>query len=473
MLKSIYTLFVFLTFTYSITAQDSVSDKLGAKTFEVVKKMYGIYHNEGLLTEVKSVGLLLEQQLSFKQPLKYFLLDTPIPNAFATEGGYVYVTRGLLAIINTKDELAGVMAHEISHVTQHHPRKMIEAKIAPLILQIPGNIVGVLTLPEIGKLLNLPIELTTAVPISSFSRSQEKSADLIGVSLATKAGFQPYGLSNALERLTQYIEYISKEPMKKNILIDHPMTSDRIAYMSTKLEKEGYKKTPEATGTNLESLNNLLYGDDPQYGLFKDSTLFIHPVLNFQLHLPGSWKKQITTNTLTTLSKDKKSTIVLTSDTSSLSIAELMQNSAKKIKRTDITNIDSSNINGLKAYKISVWEHSSNAHYDLVWVQLPETNKHIFITGVYNSKTEKKSVEETIASLKTTSSKDYETLVVNSIELKKIEPSKKKMEEYASDYKDLAVLNILNNVPVGNNIETSQKYMKTIKQTPLLEYLKQ
>jgi predicted Zn-dependent protease len=132
----------------------SLSQSMGEKTFEMVKKTYGIYDNPMLLSEVKAIGRRLEKHLPFQDSMKYFLVDTYEPNAFATEGGYVYVTRGLLSIITSKDELACIMAHEISHVTKKHPRKTLEVRILPAIMQIPGNIMGALTSPVYGKLFN-------------------------------------------------------------------------------------------------------------------------------------------------------------------------------------------------------------------------------------------------------------------------------------------------------------------------------
>ena len=108
-------------------AQDvSLDKKLGAENALMVEQEMGIYHHDSLYRLVNAVGKKLVSRLTKNQfEFKFFLVDSPEPNAFALPGGYIYVTRGILPIINTEDELAGVMAHEIIHVMQRHSVKQM------------------------------------------------------------------------------------------------------------------------------------------------------------------------------------------------------------------------------------------------------------------------------------------------------------------------------------------------------------
>jgi predicted Zn-dependent protease len=271
--------------TISAFGQSKIERQMGASTFEMIKKSQGLYHYDHLLEVVEEVGRKLETQLNIGYPLKYFLVDISDPNAFATAGGYVYVTRGLLAIVNSKDELAGIMGHEISHVTQRHSTKQLRASILPVVLELPANIVGLLTYKEIGNIINLPISATSKIALAAYSRSQEKEADEKGVELAIKAGFNPYGLAEALDRLTKFMELATHQHMKKNIFIDHPMTEDRIAYINQLIAKKGITKLESTPGTEILALDGLVYGQNPLEGIIYDSK-FIQPQAGFYCEFP-------------------------------------------------------------------------------------------------------------------------------------------------------------------------------------------
>jgi len=450
--------------------QPEGEDKMGKKTFEMVQKQYGIYKNDLLLKEVESVGRALEKQMPFDKPLVYFLVDTPEPNAFATMGGYVYVTRGLLSIVNTKDELAGVMAHEISHVIKHHPRKKLEVIIIPTLLELPANIVGVVIDPQLGSLLNRPIEVPSNLAVSAFSRSQEKAADLSGVDIAIKAGFEPYGLVTALERLTAYVEYITNEKMKKTANIDHPMTPDRVIYLTSYLEKKGYKRPEAVCGTNILTLDNLLYGQDPKYGIEKEG-LYIHPVLNYQIQFPKDWNTTITNENIMSITKDEKHCIVLGIDSSSNSIETLAKKARGKINNEYTVTIDSSSINDVKAIRLSVYIPSKSKNCEMLWIQLPD-NKHVVkAVGLYDVGTESKSVLDCFQTFRSTTKTDLEKMYYKKITLTK-EVTGQKVADYAAttDTTEIQVLSLLNNVDAESIVKNEGKYVKTFNHIPLVLY---
>jgi len=195
------------------TAQDvSLDKKLGAENALMVEQEMGIYHHDSLYQLVNSVGKKLVSRLKNNPfEFKFFLVDSPVPNAFALPGGYVYVTRGILPIIETEDELAGIMAHEIIHVTQRHSVKQMKKGIWTSLLSIPGNLINSVTGTKLGNILNAPINLTTGAFIAKYSRGHETEADKFGIQLAASAGYKTDALADALLRLSKEIELLTGE----------------------------------------------------------------------------------------------------------------------------------------------------------------------------------------------------------------------------------------------------------------------
>ncbi len=139
---------------------------------------------------------------------KFHLVDMEEPNAFALPGGHIYVTRGILPLIQTEDELAGIIGHEIMHVIQRHSVKQFNREIVPAVLKVPGNIINAITFSRLGNIINVPIDIIASPFIAKYSRKHEKEADDLGIDLAARAGYDPAQLANALERLSKEIEVI-------------------------------------------------------------------------------------------------------------------------------------------------------------------------------------------------------------------------------------------------------------------------
>lgn len=138
-----------LCFFVQSFAQDvSLDKKLGAETALMVEHEMGIYQHDSLQLLVNSIGSKLVSRLRINPfEFKFFLADTEEPNAFALPGGYVYVSRGLLPLIQTEDELAGIMAHEIIHVAQRHSVKQMKKGAVTGLLTVPGKILNTVRAP--------------------------------------------------------------------------------------------------------------------------------------------------------------------------------------------------------------------------------------------------------------------------------------------------------------------------------------
>ncbi|HEX5169434.1 MAG TPA: M48 family metalloprotease [Cyclobacteriaceae bacterium] len=130
----------------------SLDKKLGADNSALVEQEIGLYHHDSLYALVNAVGQKLVSKLKNNPfEFKFFLADTQDPNAFALPGGYIYITRGILPLIQSEDELAGIMAHEIIHVVERHSVKQMNKGLIGGILQIPGNLINAVTGTRVGE----------------------------------------------------------------------------------------------------------------------------------------------------------------------------------------------------------------------------------------------------------------------------------------------------------------------------------
>jgi predicted Zn-dependent protease len=155
------------------------------------------------------------------------ILDSPVANAFALPNGRLYVTRGLLALANDTSEVAGVLAHEISHVTLSHAAARTELALRSTL--VTRVVEDVLRDPQAGS----ELKARSQVAFASFSRSQELEADQVGVRTLVRAGFDPYGAVRFLETLNRNATLRSTALGDKggapDMLATHPGTPERIA----------------------------------------------------------------------------------------------------------------------------------------------------------------------------------------------------------------------------------------------------
>ena len=163
---------------------------------KLVAQFGGEYHDARVRQYVRNIGNRLVQHTSWRgRPFKFTVLNSDIVNAFAMPGGYVYVTRGLLALANNEAELAGVLAHEIGHVTRKHGEERIQQSV---LAQLGiGILAGVLD----SDLATGVAQLGAATVLSSYSRAHEFEADSQGVRYLIRAGYDPRAMATFLDKL--------------------------------------------------------------------------------------------------------------------------------------------------------------------------------------------------------------------------------------------------------------------------------
>ena len=276
-------------FTGGLSADDEA--RLGRQQHEkIVPQFGGVYENAELNVYVSSIGNLLVQTSEIpNQKFTFTVLDSPIVNAFALPGGYVYVTRGLLALADSEAEMAGVLAHEIGHVAARHAAERYGQTMA-------ANLAGVGLGVLLGnQALSKTFATASAVALRSFSREQEYESDLLGVRYLTRAGFDANAMAGFLSKLqadSRLAAELAGQPGRTdefNIMQTHPRTVDRIQRAISQAGAVAAKNPIVGRDIFLGKIDGMLYGDNPDQGLIRGRE-FQHPKLRFAFTVPDGFR---------------------------------------------------------------------------------------------------------------------------------------------------------------------------------------
>jgi predicted Zn-dependent protease len=281
--------------------------RVGAEAAAEVEKAVGLVDAPSLETYLGAVGARVAMSPSVRQGIAYRfrVVDMAEPNAFALPGGYVYVSRGLLVLLNDEDELANVLAHEVAHVSARHHLKhalgqtpfvpvRLATGIARAALDLATLPFGALGAPvrtggaAVGALGNAP----GALLLASHSRSEEDEADEIGQQLVAEAGWDPAGMARVMESLERDIRRRGGDPNQRSFLSTHPSPPDRAertAQRARTLQTADVPPIARDRARFYQMLDGLLVGDPASYG-FVDGRNFLHADLDFAIAFPDGWK---------------------------------------------------------------------------------------------------------------------------------------------------------------------------------------
>ena len=224
------------------------------------------------------------------------LLNSPVNNAFAIPGGYVYVTRQLLALMNDEAELAGVLGHEVGHVAARHSEKRQKASQRNSIIGLLGQIGAAVLLGDgaAGQLGQRVFGTGTQLLTLKYSRKQEEEADDLGVRYLSSAGYDPKALSSMLASLAaqQAIDARTQGGNARSVpewASTHPDPARRVSRAATIAGK--YQGTQRNRDAFLMRLDGMLYGDDPKQGMVQGNQ-FLHPELGLKFSVPQGFAMQ-------------------------------------------------------------------------------------------------------------------------------------------------------------------------------------
>jgi predicted Zn-dependent protease len=269
---------------------DPVAESLPPQQRKEHERLVSTY---GGIYRAPALQALIEQTVnrlsaaSEKPELKYrvTILNSPAINAFALPGGSLYVTRGLISLANDTSELASVLSHEMAHVVARHAA-IREDQIRAAVLNSRA-ISDTLSDPQLGALALARSRLS----IATFSRGQELEADAVGVGIASRAGYDPYGASRFLTSMGRFAQLRSatlgsNQPKDLDFLSSHPSTPERISIAVANAKPfVNPKATERDREAFLRALDNVTFGDDPKEGLVRGRN-FLHPNLGFAFVAP-------------------------------------------------------------------------------------------------------------------------------------------------------------------------------------------
>jgi Zn-dependent protease with chaperone function len=219
-----------------VQISDEQEQKLGETVSERVRVRYGVVQDAGVHHYVSLVGTVLAQASTRPNlPWRFIVLDTDGVNAFAAPGGYIHITRGALGLVTNEAELAGVLAHEIIHVTQRHTIKAIQKG---KLVQLTAQEADIRRSEVFSKL----VDASTEIVLAGFGRSEELESDRNGLRLASKVGYAPGGLSAFLTRL---IERNKNATRKQGLFASHPEMKERLDRIARQIADE--RLTADAT----------------------------------------------------------------------------------------------------------------------------------------------------------------------------------------------------------------------------------
>jgi predicted Zn-dependent protease len=260
--------------------------KLAAAQHPKILATYGGEYADVKLERMvaKVVGGLTFDGNDPNQTYRITILNSPSVNAFALPGGFVYVTRGLLALSNDSSELAAVIAHEMAHVTAKHgmQRQQLEAET-----NLAARVVSeVLTDDPSGK----QAAIRGKLKLAQFSRNQELEADAIGIKASGKSGYDPFAASRFLTSLGAYTDFraaSSDNDVTLDFLATHPAAPQRVELAKRHARQFGAPDSVGVTERNayLNGIEGMLFGDSPEEGFVRGQE-FLHPALGITYRLP-------------------------------------------------------------------------------------------------------------------------------------------------------------------------------------------
>jgi len=263
--------------------------QMGDQSHPSIMATYGAYEDKKMQEFITAKGTQMAR-VSHRPDLKYTfnVVDSPVVNAFALPGGYVYFTRGIMAHFNNEAEFAGVLGHEIGHVTARHSAQQYSKQMLGQVLFIGGLIAS----PQFRQYAN---EASQGMQLMflKFGRDHESQSDQLGVEYSTKIGYDSHYMADFFQTINRLQtkagvdipDFMSTHPNPvdryKNV---HQMTDEMQGNMTTKNFKVNRERY-------LQMIDGIVYGDDPKQG-FVENDMFYHPVLKFQFPVPSRWKHQ-------------------------------------------------------------------------------------------------------------------------------------------------------------------------------------
>lgn len=283
---------------------------MGEQADPQITAFFGLYQDPQLQQFIDRKGEEMVK-VSHRSDLdfEFKIVDSPVINAFAVPGGFVYFTRGIMAHFNNEAEFAGVLGHEIGHVTaRHSAQQQSKAMLAQVGLAV-GMVVSE-TFAQFGDIAGQGVGLL----FLKFGRDDERESDRLGVEYSTKVGYDAHQMADFFRTLQRKTEMAGGETVP-SFLSTHPDPGERLATVhelaSSWQKKENLTNPEVGRNSYLQMIDGLVYGEDPRQG-YREDNMFYHPELKFQFPIPSGWAYQNTPQQVQMAEPDGKAMMLLT-----------------------------------------------------------------------------------------------------------------------------------------------------------------
>ncbi|GAB3640657.1 M48 family metalloprotease [Spirosoma arcticum] len=314
---------------------------IGKESHPSIVASMGLYDDKNLQAFMNEKGKAMAK-ISHRPdlPYEFHIVDSPVVNAFAVPGGFVYFTRGILAHFNNEAEFAGVLGHEIGHVTARHSARQQSKQLFGTL----GTIATAILLPQATEVAQQGIGLA----LLSYSRAHESESDEIGVEYSSKIGYDAHQMANFFATIKRISDNAGQAI--PTFTSTHPDPGSRNVKVN-KLATEYQAKNPANYQTNRDQymrlIDGIMYGEDPKQG-FVENDAFYHPELRFQFPVPRGWDHQNSPSQFQMGPKEGKMAMILMLAKGS-SLDEAAQNLVKELN-LKVSENNRTTINGNPAY---------------------------------------------------------------------------------------------------------------------------
>ena len=269
----------------------------GARMHKEVLREYTALDNSELQAYVNDIGQRLVKH-SHRPGLQWHftVVDSPEVNAFALPGGYVYITRGIMAYLNSEAELAGVLAHEMGHVTARHGvRQQSTATAVGL-----GAMLGSILVPGLNNQGGATLLQTMAqVWTAGYGREHELQSDRLGAQYLAQAGYAPQAMINLISALknqelfdAEIAKKEGREPRRYHATFaTHPSNDTRLKEVVNEANRYAVSNPREGRNTYLQKIAGVYFGDSPEQGVIRNNAL-LHEKLGIGMQFPMGWQVQ-------------------------------------------------------------------------------------------------------------------------------------------------------------------------------------
>ncbi|MCP3687101.1 MAG: M48 family metalloprotease [Gammaproteobacteria bacterium] len=276
-----------------VTISEAEEVKQGASYHQQILEQYGVYDNAELQAYVNNIGQMLAKK-SHRSQLKFYftVLDSPQINAFALPGGYIYITRGIMAYLNSEAEIAGVLGHEIGHVTARHSVRQQSGQLASALLNV---VVAATTGSE--SLAQLSSHLSTGI-VRGYGRDHELEADELGAQYLHETGYNPESMLEVIGVLKDQEIYEKALAKKQNreaniyhgVYSTHPKNDSRLQTVVRAAKKLSSKDYRDANAAKyLKMIDGMTWGQNIKQGVVVNNR-FMHPDLAIAIQFPSKWQ---------------------------------------------------------------------------------------------------------------------------------------------------------------------------------------